>query len=1056
MMKKNFTWISLLLLLFALVFVQAMSFVYVDGDDATSIAYHVVGRNPELQAPYSPYQGMADLALSVLPAKETLLRHFALLTTNAAMITFTVLLFILIFNWVRLPLQMPKWLIVLAFFLAVPELSYLGLIYSPTLIAMSFILGAHLAVRKSYREHWLLDRWRVSSISFYLLSILLFGIGVSFRWNVLLYGAVIFVDLVLLIKKYRSITLRDFLPNTVWLWATLAVLSAFGMVALSGYGIAHFVEQLSTVRYVFNQAGTLTPNTPTSLVDGLLRMALTLTPEFTPAFIVFVALGLLIVLKRKNPLWLVVAVGVLSVFPWLRSGNPKFIITSFPVLALLFVIGFRETWQRLSRRKLQWIGMLPVFVLLLLPWVVGVRIAFPKIAWGPGFSLRQYDYQDVDSASVDVVLGAGMAFPSPEGPRPLWGHAYVLFGGGWRDMVTQNALEREAAIETALSEQIPIVVTSWSPDFYLNILYANGYQTDGKTWRSANGELFSSRRFYDSNGNQVDILFTELEAESLDILWSGLEKIATQRDSVILVGYPNTMRAFYLKAPNAMRALGAEIAQIDLAVLFPETVRLGVETELDDLEADVEITEATPIAGALTTISPLQVDKYLANPGIGWQYDVNPESAVLPETVVYGERLKIGWSTLNPAEGIYDWTALDNLLSSAVAAEKQFSFRVFTMRGQGYGAHTLPDWVIEKGAYILADGSPDYSSCVYQENWGTFVEALIARYDNRPEIAFVDISGYGDFNEWSWQDQTRWDPVWEHDYAQGTATAASFTDIDSQARRRLVDMFIGGSFPNHRCRNAQGRIETVSYAYEGFQNTQLVMPFAGINQSTQYVFMRDPSVGFRHDCLGRPNTASIPNTFRSELAQIWRQAPVVYELCPPDQVNWESARSLLAQTHGSIVHNNGTLFSADELERLLLPVGYRYTLAEARIQSLAHSGETLQVEMDWQNVGLAPSYPAMGQDFELVLSLEDESGRAIEAYPVDMVIAEWMPAATPDALAPTYSFQVQVPISSSMRSGIYLLKVEIIEKRTGKPIQLAFDGNDGTGKYFITQIHIVE
>ena len=1057
-MKKNTSWISLLLLLFVLVFVQAMTLVYVDGDDATSIAYHIAGRNPELQLPYSPYQGMADLILCVLSPNEMLLRHSALIATNVALIVFVLLLLSLVFSWVQLPARLPKWLITLAFFLAVPELSYIGLVYSPTLVAMSFILGAHLVARKSYRERWLFGRWGISAIGFYLLSILFFGIGVSFRWNTLLYGGVIFVDLVLLAKKYRDISLRDFLPNTVWLWGMLAVLAAFLMLAISGYGIGHFVDQFSTVRYVFNQAGTLTPNAASSPSERALRTILTLTPEFTPAFILFVAVGMLIVSKQKNPLWLVVAFGVLSVLPWMRSGNPKFIITSLPVLALLFVIGFRETWQWFYKQKWQRIKMLPVFALLLLPWLVGVQISRPNTSWGPDFSLKKYAYEDVESSAVDLVFDTGMAFPSPEGPRSLWGHAYVLFAGGWRDMVEQSAFEREAAIEIVVSEQIPMVVTSWSPDFYLNLLYANGYQTNVPYWSADDGDLFALRHFYHRNDSQVDIFFAEFEADALDTLMSGLEKLATQTDSVVLVGYPSTMRAFYLEAPDVMRPIGAEIAQIDLATLFPDAdaASLAAETVLDDLEADVEIMEPDSTAGAFATISPAPVDTYLANPGIGWQYDVNPESAVLPETVVYGERLQIGWSVLNPAEGVYDWVILDNMLDTAVAAGKQFSFRVFTMRGERYGDHMLPEWVVEKGARILANGSPDYSNCVYQENWGTFVVALAERYDDRPEIAFVDISGYGNFNEWSWQNQTSWDPVWYDDYSQGTATAASLSTFDSQARRRLADMFIGGSFAEHECRNAQGGAEIVSYEYDGFQNTQLVMPFAGIDQSTQYVFVRDPSVGFRHDCLGSPNTASIPNTFESELAQIWRQAPVVYELCAPEQVSLESAQSLLAQTHGSIVHNNGTFFSASELEALLLSVGYRYALDEARIQSTALAGENLQVEMDWQNIGFAPNYPAMGQDFELVLYVEDENGRAIKFFPVDVNIAEWMPAASPNELTPVYSFSVALPLPASLNAGLYYLKAGIVEQRTGNHIQLAFEGDDGTGKYLLTSFEIVD
>lgn len=1042
-MKKKNLWIFIPVFFFALVFMRAMTFVYVDGDDATSLAYHLLGRDAALQPPYSPYQGMADLILGLLPANETVLRLSALVATNLSVIIFVSLLLYLLFTWVRLPAQLPKWLISLALLLALPELSYIGLIYSPTLTAMSFILGAHLLARKSYRDRWLFNKWTFSTSMLYLFSMTLFGVGVSFRWNTLLYGAVIYADLSLLRAKYRQIDLKDFLSGGVLAWGLLALATSFGMVALSGYGIEHFARAFETVRYVFNQSGTLSPGAQTSSLESLLRTVLTLTPEFTPAFVLLGILGFVVLLRRKNPLWLLVLVGILSVLPWLRSGNPKFIITSLPVLALLFVVGLAEVWQWFYMRMWQVAGMLLLFAILLLPWVVGVQVALPDNAWGPGFALQSYAYENAEHVSVSAVLDSGMAFPSPEGPRPLWGHAYVLFGGGWRDLVSRDAAERADALNMARDANIPLVVTSWSPDLFLNLLYADGYYTKVQTWDASDETLFVLRDFHDGHGNVVNIFFAELEADAFDTLLGGLEELSMQTDAVVLVGYPRMLRTLYEYAPDALSEIGAEIALVDLTVLFHRNV------------AATSIMEPSPMSRTFTTISPTPRDDYLSNPGIGWQYDIHPESAVLPETVAYARRSQVGWSVLNPSEGIYDWAALDAQLSQAVAVGKQFSLRVFTMRGEEYGGHMLPAWVLDDGAALLPSGEPNYSSCVYQEDWATFVEALVARYDGNPDIAFVDISGYGDFNEWSWRDeQTVWSELWDQHYQEGVASSASFRDLDSQARRRLVDMFIGGAFNGHECLDANGALQEVSYAYVGFQKTQLVMPFAGIVQSTQYVFSRDPSIGFRHDCLGRPNTASIPTYFVRELDVIWRQAPIIYEFCTPDQVTWQSAQQQLGNTHGSIVHNNETSFSSAELEDLLRYAGYRYFLREARIQEAALAGENLSVEMDWQNLGSAPNYPAMGQEFTLMLYLEDENERGIERYPVDVNITAWIPATTPADPVPLYSFSAEMPLPNTLQAGTYILKVGIIEKRTGKPIQLAFEGDDGLGKYFLTQFKI--
>ncbi len=119
---------------------------------------------------------------------------------------------------------------------------------------------------------------------------------------------------------------------------------------------------------------------------------------------------------------------------------------------------------------------------------------------------------------------------------------------------------------------------------------------------------------------------------------------------------------------------------------------------------------------------------------------------------------------------------------------------------------------------------------------GSFVNALVERYDGNPNIAFIDISGYGDFNEWSWVDQTEWDFSWEEHYNQGTASKYTFNTIDGQARRRLADMFIGGEFTDTFAERISNKPRYVNYKYAGFQKSQLVLPYAGMIQATQYVF----------------------------------------------------------------------------------------------------------------------------------------------------------------------------------------------------------------------------
>lgn len=462
-----------------------------------------------------------------------------------------------------------------------------------------------------------------------------------------------------------------------------------------------------------------------------------------------------------------------------------------------------------------------------------------------------------------------------------------------------------------------------------------------------------------------------------------------------------------------------------------------------------------PISRVDTTIKvePKLIDDYFPNPGMGWQDGIGtPDSLNMPESVMYPNRRQIGWLILNPAQGVYDWSALDKALQEATRDGKQLSFRVYTMVGERYGGHMIPDWVFAKGATLLpSSDEPDYSSCVYQDEWGKFVEELRKVYDGNPNIAFIDISGYGNFNEWSWQDaQTEWDVAWEEGYVNGAASSDLFETLDGQARRRLADMFIGGSYDEHRCRLATGETDFVAYSYEGFQETQLVMPYAGIVQSSQYVFQRRSDVGFRYDCLGKSGERVLEKV-GSIISQVWRTAPVVLELCKPNEFDLDDAKMLLRMAHGSLVHDNDWRLGPEKLEELMRDAGYRYFLKEATLHA---KDRTIEVQMNWQNLGYAPSYPKMGQEFQLYFYLMDAAGTMIHRQLVPVNIFQWLPARLPDTPPQVYPVSHTVQLPFVLSKGIYYAGVSIVDMRTGKPIDLAIDGKDPAGWYLLSPLEI--
>ncbi|GAB4494220.1 MAG: hypothetical protein Fur0016_00070 [Anaerolineales bacterium] len=567
--SNRYFWIFFPVLAFGLVYALTATNVYVDGDDASSVAYHVMGRNPAIQPAYSPYQGMMDLVLSILPPQESLIRATALEITRWANIVLFILMLLLIFDWLREHTQAeisPGLALILpaGVLLAMPEFFYLGLVYAPTLVSMCLILAAHRTLRYTCAQLGL-KPWRSLALS--LIAAGLFGIGGAFRWNAAAYLLVIAADL--LIQPTHQ-TKKEKVKFIV-LWAGLALLALLTAILLSGYGPSDFLAAFDTVLHVINQVGVLSAGSDAPLSEIILRAGLNLTPLLTPIALLFISIGMVKLAQERNPLWLVILAGILSILPWVRSGVPKFIITAIPSITLLLAVGLKITIEYIQTQpKNQRISIYALLLVgLLTPWLVGIRMAREDTSWGPGFQIRRFDDLQTDEPPVTVTFGPGMAFPTPEGARPLYGHGYILLGG-WKTFVENLAQEREEVIETGLRLNVPIVVTSWSPDYYLNILYDMGFYTSDNYFQTDPSGLFIARQYQNEQGESLTLLYSEMEGWDTSAVIDHLRQI-TNHKQVILVGYARTMRDLYLTRPNLMQAIGTNSALIDLDTMRQET-----------------------------------------------------------------------------------------------------------------------------------------------------------------------------------------------------------------------------------------------------------------------------------------------------------------------------------------------------------------------------------------------------------------------------------------------------------------------------------------------------
>jgi hypothetical protein len=433
-----------------------------------------------------------------------------------------------------------------------------------------------------------------------------------------------------------------------------------------------------------------------------------------------------------------------------------------------------------------------------------------------------------------------------------------------------------------------------------------------------------------------------------------------------------------------------------------------------------------------TTVYPARLTGYLPNPAMGWQ-DTQVRDKRFPETVGY---VRDNWALFNPEEGVYDWSIIEDLRARMAEDNGQISFRIQTVKPPPWGSgHGIPDWLVEQGATTFegADGSePVYTTCLFLEGHGTFIDALRDRYDGDPDVAFIDIGSYGIYGEWHTEQYS-----WESD------------TLDWHARRRIIDMYLGGE-GTRPCLNTEGEEVMQSYAYDGFQETQLIMPYTpGFSDPLRYALSRRQDIGIRHDALGSEDHQDLYAEEISELvAQTWPRAPIIFEFYPesytPDRLR--SARAFAEDMHASYIHENFDERGSDELiERILERVGYRLVLHEATYTTELRPGESLEVAMLWENTGIAPPYI----DVPLWLALTDADGALVHEQQADVSIRDWMPnEAQPVQLA--------LELPDDLPAGTYDLKLAFVDPATAQPaLNLAIAGRDARGYYTLGPVEVL-
>jgi hypothetical protein len=470
-MKKLYYLLAGYVALYALLYLTAYSPQYIEGDDATTLLYHLCGRNADIQTPYAAYHSGFDYLLSFFPADEVLLRQVSI--GLSFVFGFLALAACAAFLREIFPGRKSVSPFLMLFPFILPDMLFHSLILNASNISLAFVM-ASLTLFVRYLRN--------PKIALLVASAVCVAIAIPFRWSMLTIFPV-FYALVLGLPEFANLGnfKRTIVHSVISLGLTIMAIAITGYSPLAVYEIILW-------------GGNFMDNAEKSM----LSMLATGSAFLTPVFGLLLAIGFWSIFLTRRKHWRnhLALIG-LSVFPFFLLGffpALKFFLTLLPMLLIVAYAGFEAVASR--RWALGSVVLLTVFM-----WIVGIRIEATGTLAGPGFAqefaLKNNSDSGTENANPDArvqinkvypAFGGGFYMPMLEGPRPLYGYAYVLFGGEWKRHLTDFTQERERMLEIIQKPDVKFLQDRRTA-FVQCDLFRSGYTTS-QPYQSSGGLLY--------------------------------------------------------------------------------------------------------------------------------------------------------------------------------------------------------------------------------------------------------------------------------------------------------------------------------------------------------------------------------------------------------------------------------------------------------------------------------------------------------------------------------------------------------------------------------------
>ena len=337
-----------------------------------------------------------------------------------------------------------------------------------------------------------------------------------------------------------------------------------------------------------------------------------------------------------------------------------------------------------------------------------------------------------------------------------------------------------------------------------------------------------------------------------------------------------------------------------------------------------------------------QDNTLVLNPYIGWVTDARATDIRQPHTLVYAS---FSWRDIEKDKGNYDFSSFEERNHFAYWASKdvRIIIRLYLDYPQDSPHRDIPDWLYDElgGAGVAyansygAGFSPDYDAPLLLQYHERLINAIAARYDNDPAIAFVELGSLGHWGEWH--------------TGENNGVQIPFA---SQAACEAVAGHYAKYFRNKILLMRRPTRMAAEHNMGLFNDS-----FGDMFQTEDYFIN-----WFTHGYVDLQTGVQNP-----PMREFWRKAPSGGEVAnnPGEQYftneNMERTLRQLKLSHTSWLGPSGPFYStssevAVNLDVVQNSMGYKFYISRAALgKNLSLSGKrTLQITM--KNSGIAPFY----------------------------------------------------------------------------------------------------